>query len=179
MSSQLLASAMDKPIRLKPPETEAELIVDLAPANSADVITSAIGKLEDMRGTNSIPALKRLLPDSRASVRRKAARVLGIFHAPMTDEEIAQACLLLKASDWREVVDGLKALRGFDAPQAVPEILPLLKYRQENVVRDSCRTLTVLGTKDVIPLIEPLLKDPNEAVRRDAQDAIAILRTKT
>jgi hypothetical protein len=183
MASPMRAGSRDQSAPSKPPKTEAELIQDLTPANSADDITKAIGQLEDMHRkdancTNSVPALKRLLPDSRDPVRRKAARVLGIFHAPMDDSEIKQVCQLLKAANWREVVDGLKALRGLDAPQAVPEILPLLKYPQENVVRDSCRTLAVLGTKDVIPSIEPLLNDPNEAVRTDAQDAIAKLRAK-
>ena len=162
---------------------DAAFIEKLAPSNPESVIVNAIGKVEelykkDISNTNGIPALKKLVPDSREAVRRKAARVLGIFHAPMDDADIRQVCQLLKANDWREIVDGLKALRGLNAPQAVPDILPLLKHPQENVVRDSCRTLAVLGNKDVIASIEPLRTNKNAAIQKDANDAIALLRAK-
>jgi HEAT repeat protein len=164
-------------------KSEAELIQDLAPANSEEVITHALGKLEDLHKadisrTNGIPAMKKLLTDSRSSVRRKAARVLGVIHAPMDRAEIDQVCQLLKSDDWKERVDGLKSLRGLDASRAVPQILPLLHDSQENVVRDSCRTLAVLGNKGDISSIEPLLNNPNKAIAKDAYDAIALLRIK-
>ena len=172
----------DKPAA-KAAGDEAAFIEKLAPSNSESNIVNAIGKLEqlykkDVSKTNGIPALKKLVPDSREAVRRKAARVLGIFHAPMDDADIRQVCQLLKAGDWREIVDGLKTLRGLNAPQAVPDILPLLKHPQANVVRDACRTLAVLGSKDVIASIEPLKTDKNPAIQKDANDAIALLRAK-
>lgn len=160
-----------------PPKTEAQLVQQLDPTNSADAITDAIGLLEDLHGvdashTNSIAALKKLLADTREPVRRKAARVLGVFHAPMDETDIRLVCAQLRASDWREVQSGLKALRDLHASAAVPDVLPCLKHPNPFVVRDACRTLAVIATKDVIPALEPLVKSPDEAVRKDAQNAI-------
>jgi HEAT repeat protein len=72
----------------------------------------------------------------------------------------------------------LKALRGLDAPSAVPEITPLLNHPNSHIVRDACRTLAVIGDKSLIPQIEPLLKNPEPAVQKDAQDAIVALKAK-
>jgi HEAT repeat protein len=165
------------------PGTEDEFIKDLAASNSARVITDAMTRLErmhikDASRTNAIPALKSLLTDNRSAVRRKAARILGIFHAQMSDAEIKQVCAQLKADDWGEVQSGLKALRDLNAPAAVPDILPCLKHSNPNVVRDACRTLAVLGDKSVIPAIAPLLASPNPKVKKDAQDAIERLKAK-
>jgi len=165
------------------PKTEAQLIEQLEPANSAGTITDAIGQLEAMHGadascTNSIPALKHLLADPREPVRRKAARVLGVFHAPLDDADIKLVCAQLRASDWREVQSGLKALRDLHTSSAVPDILPCLKHPNPFVARDACRTLAVVATKDVIPAIEPLVNSPDPAVRKDAQDAIATLNAR-
>jgi hypothetical protein len=183
ISSPLRAGSRDGASHSIPAKTEPQLIQDLAPANPTDVIVDALGLLEDMHKknancTNSIPAMKMLLPDTREPVRRKAARVLGVFHAPMDDADIKLVCAQLKASDWREVQSGLKALRDLQTTSTIPDILPCLKHFNPFVVRDACRTLAVLGTKDVIPSIEPLLNNPDEAVRKDAQDAINKLRAK-
>ena len=177
------ASPRDGNRPLKIEKGEEQLIQDLAPSNSDKIITDAMTQLEklhekDASRTNAIPAFKKLLADTRATVRRKAARLLGIFHARLNDTEIKQVCEQLKASDWREVQSGLKALRDLNASAAVSEVLPCLKHANSFVVRDACRTLAVIGTKAVIPAIEPLLNDPIKAVQKDAQDAIGALRTK-
>jgi HEAT repeat protein len=168
---------------LKTEKSEDQLIQVLAASNPENVITDAMTQLEklfkkDASRTNAIPAFKKLLTDTRAPVRRKAARLLGIFHATLDDTEIKQLCEQLKSSDWREVQSGLKALRDLNAPAAVPEIVPCLKHANPFVTRDACRTLAAVGNKDVIPSIEPLLNDPNKAVQKDAQDAITALRSK-
>ena len=110
----LFMSPMILPLRAA--STEADQIKLLAPANSDRTITSAMTQLERMHTknascTNAIPALKLLLADNRSPVRRKAGRILGIFHAPLTDAELRQLCTQLKADDWGEVQSCLKALR--------------------------------------------------------------------
>ena len=161
------------------PSSEDSLIKDLdSPKDS--VVTSALLKLEKQypTSTKAFPKMKELLTDSRAPVRRKAARVLGVLHADVSDADIKAITALLKSADPKEVGDGLIALRGLKASQTVPEILPLLKHSTPNVIRDACRTLAVHGSKDLIPQIEPLLQHPNAAVKKDAQDAIFNLRSK-
>ena len=111
-------------------------------------------------------------------VQRKAARYLGALHAKLDSAEIEGICAFLKSSDPKVVEDGLKTLRGLEAPQTVPQIIPCLKDSDPYVMRDACRTLAVLGNKDVIPAIEPLLQDPNPKVQKDAQEAISTLQAK-
>ena len=123
--------------------------------------------------------MKKLLTDPRLKVQRKAARVLGVLHAPVDQTDINNICTLLKSTNTDTITDGLKALRGLTAPSAVPDILPLLDHSNSHIIRDACRTLAVLGNKDLIPKIEPLLKNPQPAVQKDAQDAIMALRSKS
>ena len=160
-------------------KSEESLIADLASPKESTVVSALVGlEKQYPTSTNGFAAMKKLLTDDRAKVRRKAARVLGVLHAQVDEADIQAICKLLKSSDVDEVTDGLKALRGLKAPSAVPEILPVLKSPTPNLVRDACRTLAVLGDKSVIPSIEPLLKDPNAKVQTDAQDAIYILKQK-
>ena len=160
--------------------TEDQLIAALASPNETKV-TDALLKLEKQypTSTKAFPTMKKLLKDPRVKVRRKAARVLGVLHAEVDQENIKDICALLKASDPQEVMDGLKALRGLKATAVVPEITPFLKHSNPGVIRDACRTLAVLGNKDLIPSIEPLLNHANAAVKKDAQDAIYLLRAKS
>jgi hypothetical protein len=94
------------------------------------------------------------------------------------DPEVEKLCESLKAEKSSVVIQALKKLRGMNAPEAVPQILPCLTSSNPNIIRDACRTLAVLGSKDVIPSIEPLLKHPKPDVRKDAQDAIDALQAK-
>src|SRR6266496_4104762 len=136
-------------------KTEDQLIAELASPNAAKV-TEALLKLEKQypTSTKALPTMKKLLKDPREKVRRKAARVLGVLHAELDQENLKDICALLKATDPQEVMDGLKSLRGLKAAEVVPEIMPLLKHSNPGVIRDACRTLAVLGNKDVIPAIE-------------------------
>lgn len=168
---------------IKKPKTEEDFLANLNPAYPEKVIMSAAGKLEDMyrkdmTKTSSIPLLKKLLSDSRPPVRMKVARILGNMHAPMSDDDMKLVFQMLKSSDWKEVIDALKALRGLPSRNAVPEILPLLNNPQPNVVRDACRTLAEIGGKDCIPKIEPLLQSPDQAIRKDALDAVTVLKAR-
>ena len=108
-------------------------------------------------------ALNQMIPDLTAAD----------WNAPA-----GRICPALKAADPDEVVHTLKVLRKLNAPDVVPEILPLLHSKNSNVVRDSCRTLAVLGNNETIPSIEPLLQDRRSDVRKDAQDALNKLRNK-
>ena len=161
-------------------KSEDHLIADLASPKEA-VVTTALLKLEKgyPTSTKAFPTMKKLLTDSRSAVRRKAARVLGALHADVDQTDIKAITALLKGTSAEEITDGLKALRGLKAPEAVPEITPFLKHANTHLIRDACRTLAVLGNKDLIPSIEPLLKHPEPAVQKDALDAIATLRSKS
>jgi HEAT repeat protein len=161
------------------PVSETELITELS-SPQVSTVTSALLKLEKQypTSTNALPAARKLLTDTRPMVQRKAARYLGAVHAKVDETDLKIICALLTSADPKTVMDGLKALRGFEAPQTVPQILPCLKNSDPFVMRDACRTLAVLGNKDVIPAIEPLLTHPNKAVQKDAQDAIFTLRNK-
>jgi HEAT repeat protein len=161
-------------------KTEDQLIAELASPNGKKV-EKALLTLEKQypTGTKALPEIKRLLTDSRENVRRKAARVLGVLHAEVSEADLKNISALLKSSNTGEVVDGLKSLRGLKAESTVRDILPLLHDKDLGVVRDACRTLAVLGNKDHIPQIEPLLKHANTKVRADAQDAIFKLKSKS
>lgn len=164
------------------PKSVDQLIQELG-SPDAGKVTDAMARLEDMyrKGVNvtiAVPVIKKLLADTREPVRRKTARILGVFHVQLTDAELHLVCAQLKATDWREVQSALKALRDLNVPSTITDILPCLQHPVPGVVRDACRTLAVLGKKDVIPSIEPLLNSPDKAVRKDAQDAIAVLRAK-
>lgn len=175
----LAALAFSTTISPAAPPTEASLIASLSLPKEGTV-TSALQGLEKNypTSTNAFPQMKKLLADPRIAVARKAARVLGVLHAPVDQTDIANICKLLRSPDVDTITDGLKALRGLDAPSAVPEITPLLTHPNSHIVRDACRTLAVIGNKSVIPQIEPLLKSPEPAVQKDAQDAIMALKAK-
>jgi len=161
-------------------ETEEALISELGSPKTG-VVTKALQRLQkDYRNSPAaLTAIKGLLTDSRSEVRCKAALVLGAMHAEVSEDDIKAVCALLKASDRKEVDDGLTALRGLNAPSAVPVILPLLKDPNSHIVCNACRTLAVLGNKDVIPSIEPLLSSRDKAVCKEANGAILKLRQKS
>ena len=160
-------------------KTEDELIAALASAKEKEVI-NAMQEMEKNYPTSAKcqAALKPFLSDSRSPVRRKAARVLGVMNANVSEAEIKSISELLKSTDKYAIIDGLKALRGLKAQSTIPEITPLLKHSDKNVIRDACRTLAVLGNKSLIPDLKPLLEYPDVAVQKDAADAISILREK-
>jgi HEAT repeat protein len=144
------------------------------------VVINAMQEMERYypTSTKSQDALKPFLADSRKPVARKAARVLGVMNAPVSEADLKNIAALLKSTDKYEVIDGLKALRGLKAQSTIPEIVPLLKNPDKNVIRDACRTLAVLGDKSLIPDIKPLLEYPDVSVQKDAADAISILKEK-
>jgi HEAT repeat protein len=161
------------------PETEDELIADLSSRNEDKVVETLLAlEKQYPTSTKAFPTMKKLLTDSRQKVRRKAARVLGVLHAEVDDQNLNDICAMLKASDAREQMDALISLRGLKAQSKIPEITPLLNSPTPNVVRDACRTLAELGNKELIPSIEPLLKHADKRVQTDAQDAIYKLKAK-
>jgi HEAT repeat protein len=154
------------------------LFADLA-SPKAKVVVAALQGLEKGYPNDPIAQdkIKAMLTDDRSTVRCKAARVLGAIHAKVSREDVKKITALLSGTK-EEKGEGLKALRGLDAPEAVPAILPLLKDPDNNVKRDACRTLAVLGDKSVIPDIQPLQNDPSTAVQKDANDAIFAIQHK-
>lgn len=158
---------------------EARLIADMASDNPKKVL-NALDDLEEKPnpGTNVIAAARKLLPDARPAVRKKAARVLGAIHAQVNQDDLKAICRMLKSYDKSEADEALKALRGLQAPETIPEITPLLKSPHDLLVRDACRTLAVLGTRELIPSIEPLLNHPNGDIRMDARSAITALQSR-
>jgi HEAT repeat protein len=160
-------------------KTEDQLIAELA-SPKEKVVVAAMLKLERQFPTSprTTAEIKKYLGDNRSAVRRKAARVLGVLHAEVTAAELEKICALLKATDHREVMDGLIALRGLKAKAVLPQITPLLQHETPNVIRDACRTIAVLGNKEHVPLLEPLLNHANAAVKKDANSAIFTLNNK-
>lgn len=174
----LAVFALATPLRAAPP-SEDKLIKDLDSSNPSTV-TTALQKLEKEypTSTKAFPAMKKLLTDPREKVRRKAARVLGVLHAEVSETDLKAITAMLKSSDPQEIIDALKSLRGLKPAHTIPEIVPLLKHSTPNVVRDACRTLAEHGTKDLVPAIEPLLNHPVAAVKADAQEALFKLKAK-
>lgn len=160
-------------------KTEEELIAALSSPKEKEVF-AALQAIEKQYpdSAKGQAAIKPLLADNRPKIRAKAARVLGVVHAEVSEADLKNICELLKSTDKYEIIDGLKALRGLKAKSTIPQITPLLTHADKNVVRDACRTLAVLGDKSLIPKIKPLLEVPDLAVQKDAADAIAILKEK-
>lgn len=161
------------------PKSEDELIAQLA-SPKEKLVLNGLAEIEKNYPTSkkAQAAIKPLLTDNRKAVVRKAARVLGVVNADVTEAEIKSIAVLLKGTDKYEIIDGLKALRGLKAQSAIPEITPLLKHTDKNVIRDSIRTLAVLGDKSLVPTIESFINYPDLAVQKDAADALAILKQK-
>lgn len=112
-------------------------------------------------------------------IARLTARALGNYHATATDADLDVIFDQLIGSHVTDTaMDGLKALRGMDAPQAVPRLLPLLEDGNKHVVQDTLRTLAVLGDESLIPRIEPLIHSHIIYVAGDARDAIKKLKAK-
>jgi HEAT repeat protein len=134
--------------------------------------------LKEMLRNNTLASNQAATSTPPMYLSRQAARALAIRHAPMSEEDLQLVYRFLENPDIETKMDGLKALRGLNAPQAVPHILPLLADKNQHVQRDACRTLAVLGDKSTVPSIEPLLKNSNTEVVQDAQAAIAVLQNK-
>lgn len=159
--------------------SEDDLIADLSSPKEDKVVDALLGlEKQYPTSTKAFPTMKKLLTDSRSKVRRKAARVLGVLHAEVDEQNLKDICAMLNAADYREQMDALISLRALKAQSTIPQIVPLLKSTTPNVIRDACRTLAVLGNKDLIPQIEPLLTHPDKKVQTDAQDAIYKLKAK-
>jgi len=103
-------------------KSEDELIADLGSSNE-DTVTSAMLALEKHypTSTKAFPTIKKLLTDSRAKVRRKAGRVLGVLHAEVDQQNLKDICAMLKASEPREQMDALISLRGLKAQSTIPD----------------------------------------------------------
>ncbi len=169
--------ALDRLPNWYPDSTNAvQVIRGILKSNEVMVASQPAHKLPPTKNGVSGGSTARPLPPDRVS--RIAARALGKYHATLNEDELDIIYNLLNSPDNDSVVDALKALRGLNAPQAVPKILPLLHAKDTHVVRDACRTLAVLGNTNTIPFIEPLLKDLRSDVRQDAQEAIKTLKAK-
>jgi hypothetical protein len=76
-------------------------------------------------------------------------------------------------------MDGLIAVCGLKAVEALPEIVPLLNHAAPCVISDACPTVEVLGGgKEQLEVIEPLIEHGKHKVQRDSQDAILTLKVK-
>jgi len=160
-------------------KSEDDLIAALSSPKEKTVINT-MQEMEKLYPTSAKcqDAIKPFLTDSRKPVVRKAARVLGVMNAPVSEADLKNIAALLKGTEKNEIIDGLKSLRGLKAQSTIPEIVPLLQNKDKNIIRDSIRTLAVLGDKSLVPTIEPFMSYPDLAVQKDAADALAILKQK-
>lgn len=160
-------------------KTEAELLADLDSPKDK-VVYAALQNLEKQY-PDSAPGLakvKTLLADPRPTVHQKAARVLGALHVEVSADELKSIAAMLDATDKKEIMEGLKALRGLKAQSVIPKIVTLLQHADANVKRDACRTLAVIADKSVVKDIEPLMQDKDKGVVKDATDAVFTLKNK-
>ncbi|MCG3147554.1 MAG: hypothetical protein PCFJNLEI_00994 [Verrucomicrobiae bacterium] len=158
-------------------KTEDELIQDFTHPKDS-VVKSAMVAVEKRfpRSAKAMPHLKAALKSERVEVRRKAARVLGVWHEKLSAEELQPIFAMLKVNERGETCDALKALGDMREKSAVPEILPCLKSDNAFIVRDACRALALIGDKSAIPAIEPLLTSSDAKIKKDAEDAIFKLK---
>jgi len=165
------------PLFAKPEKTEDELIQDLSNPKDS-IVKSAMLAIEKRfpRSPKATPLIKAALKDPRPEVRRKAARVLGVWHEELSTAELKDITAMLKSGERWEVGDALKALGDMRAKSTIPEILPLLKSENSFTVRDACRALAAIGDKSVIPSIEPLTNSTDPKIKKDAEDAIFKLK---
>lgn len=127
-------------------------------------------------GKSTVSYVRHIPP---TMIARLTARALGNYHATATDADLDVIFDQLIGSHVTDTaMDGLKALRGMNVPQAVPRLLPLLEDGNKHVVQDTLRTLAVLGDESLIPRIEPLIHSPIIYVAGDARDAINKLKMK-
>lgn len=159
-------------------KSESDLVAALASPNQ-DAARAAMAELEARYhdSTTWQPAVRKMLADPREEVALKAARVLGIVHAEVTDEDLKNITALFRAARPNVAMGALKGLRGLKAQSIIPQILPLLQNNNVGIVRDALRTLAVLGDASLVPQIEPLLNHANSAVKKDARDCLAALRS--
>ena len=139
----------------------------------------AIAANEENIDNTTKPPTSRVRRVDSILIARAAARALGEYHATASDADVEIIFKQLISSHITDTaMDGLKALRGMKAPQAVPMLLPLLKDGNEHVLRDTIRTLAVLGDESTIPYIKPFLHNNRIRVVGDAQEAIEALKAK-
>src|SRR5690349_18349795 len=95
----LAALTLTSPAQAKPDKTEDELIADLS-SQKEDVVVETLLVLEKQypTSTKAFPTMKKLLKDPRPRVHRKAARVLGVLHAEVDEQNLNDICAMLKAS---------------------------------------------------------------------------------
>ena len=151
--------------------------------------TNAIAIIKGiLRSNETIVVTERVMVSSQKPLYRKtphvmvvriAARSLGNYHTTLNEIELNIIYnKLLKSRDEEDAMDGLKALRGMNAPEAIPLIIPLLEDGNTHVVRDSIRTLGVIGNKSTIRFIEPLMQNSRSDIKWDALAAIQLLKSK-
>ena len=100
------------------------------------IAVAALALLVAAAATSGVPYAFKLIIDKGFAAGAGSTRDIGRWF---------QYLLLLVG-----VMATATAVRGLKAPDAVAEILPLLKNPTPNVIRDACRTLSVLGsTSDV------------------------------
>lgn len=164
---------------LAAPKTEEQLLADLNSPKDK-VVYAALQDLERQYPTSApgLAKIKTLLIDPRPTIHQKAARVLGALHTEVSDTDLKNIAAMLDSADKKEIMEGLKALRGLKAQSTIPKIVTLLQNSDSFVKRDACRTLAVIADKNVIPSLEPLLTNPDSKVQKDATDAIFTLKAK-
>jgi HEAT repeat protein len=161
-------------------QTESTVVARLASPNP-DTVRGAMATLESSypHSTTWHPAVRKMLADPREEVVLKAARVLGVVHAEVADEDLKNITALFRSARPNVTMGALKALRGLKAGSIVPQILPLLQSDTPGIIRDALRTLAVVGNPSLVSQIEPLLNHANVGVRKDALDCLTALKAKS
>ncbi|HTW92097.1 MAG TPA: HEAT repeat domain-containing protein [bacterium] len=125
--------------------------------------TFASGLSPDAAATD---ALTRALSDEDAAVRRAAAEALASQSRMPSDPE-GKLRYLAARQDWRGVRQAGRA--------AIPQLVPLLKDRDETVRLEVVKVLGSLRERAVASEVSHLLSDASQEVRRQAAVALAAL----
>ncbi len=182
---QQMKEAMHKLPTQYPHSTNAVAIIrDILHRNQTLVVFEEVVNYDTDQRTGTHATIRR--PVHPDAIARESARALGNYHITPTETELDIIFnQLIAPHNSNAAMDGLKALRGMDATNAVPRLLPLLQDGNVHVVRDTMRTLAVLGDASVIPYIEPFLHNQNvhnhnnQYIAGDAQAAIKALKLKS
>jgi hypothetical protein len=111
-------------------------------------------------------ALRELLQDKDASVRREAAGALVKLYKVQKDVSALREFLKDEHASVRW--DAAEALAGMGDRHAEPTLCEFLRDENESVRRDAAKALALMGEKQAEPTLRKLLRDKEPYVRRDA-----------
>lgn len=135
---------------------------------AADSLLKAI---EDM-GTMALGPLLEALTDNEGTVRRFAAKVLGLIQDPRAIQPLE---LALYDTHFEVGKAATEALAGF-GPSGLKVLAEALHHPEAWLRQHAIAGLTLSGDKRIVPVILDMLKDPDRAVQKQAVQSLGTLK---